>query len=141
MHIWDYNSSNDNYSHSTTQPQHFEMQQTVWYYMLCKDEAFTQRLISRYRQLRETYLNEDYLNQYIDDVVAFLGPAVERNFSVWGYTFDKEMVYPSERNPASHAQAVELLKQAIHDRGDWMDYSIESLLQYSHESKVKKFNH
>ena len=38
--IWDFNSACDNYVLPTTSPQHFEMQDTVWYFMLTKDEAF-----------------------------------------------------------------------------------------------------
>ena len=42
MCIWDFNSACDNYQESVTEPQHFEMQDNVWYYMLCKDENFTE---------------------------------------------------------------------------------------------------
>lgn len=141
MVAWDFNSACDNYVHTTVEPQRFELQQTVWYYMLTKDEAFVERILRRYRQLRQSYLSEAYLNQYIDDTVAYLGDAVQRNFQVWGYTFADEMIYPAQRNPADHAQAVEQIKEFIHQRGTWMDENIEILLQYSHESKNKKFNH
>ncbi|WP_297211164.1 CotH kinase family protein [uncultured Flavonifractor sp.] len=141
MVIWDFNSANNNYNQSTMQPQRFEMQLAVWFYMLCKDEYFVEHLISRYRELRSGVLSDAYLEQYIDDVVAYLGDAVERNFEVWGYTFAEEMVVPADRNPADHDQAVEMLKSAIFHRGAWMDENIDILLQYCHESKVKKFNH
>lgn len=141
MVIWDFNSACDNYSHSVITPQHFEMQNAVWYYMLMKDDFFTRQLIERYRELRETYLSEAYLDTYIDETVAYLGDAVDRNFSVWGYTFSKDMVDPAERNPRSHAAAVQQMKDFIHVRGTWMDENIEVIQQYSHESKNKKFNH
>ena len=35
-----FNSACDNYSHPVTEPQHFELQYNVWYYMLSKDEKF-----------------------------------------------------------------------------------------------------
>ena len=118
------------------------MQLCVWYYMLMKDEAFVERLIDRYRELRETYLDTDYLSQYIDDTVAYLGDAVERNFQVWGYTFDEYLpLEPVERNPKDHAAAVEQIRDFIQHRGAWMEEHIDVLLQYSHESKNKKFNH
>lgn len=141
MVIWDFNSACDNYTYSTVQLQRFEMQLPVWYYMLIKDEDFVQHLISRYEQLRKSYLSEDYLNQYMDETVAYLGDAIQRNFQVWGYTFEQEMLYPAQRNPADHQQAVEQMRDFIHTRGAWMDENIEVLLQYCHESKVKKFNH
>ena len=142
MVVWDFNSACENYNHMTTMPQHFETQHAVWYFMLMKDEAFVQNIIDRYRELRETYLNEDYLNQYIDDTIAYLGPAIDRNFQVWGYTFTEYLpLSPTERNPADYEEAVEQMKDFIHTRGTWMDKHIEILRQYCHESKNKKFNH
>lgn len=142
MVIWDFNSACDNYEKTTVSPQHFEMQDTVWHYMLMKDEYFVQRIIERYRELRKSYLSESYLNEYIDDTVAFLGPAIDRNFQVWGSTFEEFLpLSPRDRNPTDHAAAVQQIKDFIQERGSWMDEHIEILLQYCHESKNKKFNH
>ncbi len=142
MVIWDFNSACDNYTQTTLEPHHFETQLTVLYYMLTKDEYFVERMIDRYRALREGVLSEAYLDQYIDDVLAYLGDAVERNFSVWGYTFTEYLpLSPDTRNPADHEEAIEQTRDFIHQRGDWMDEHIDILLQYCHESKVKKFNH
>lgn len=142
MVIWDFNSACDNYLLTVTQPQHFEMQNIPWFYMLTKDEEFVERLIDRYRQLRETYFSEEYLNGYIDQTVAYLGPAIDRNFEVWGYTFEEYLpLRPVERNPADYEAAVEQMKDFIEERGEWMDEYIETLLQFSNPSKNKKFNH
>ena len=46
-----------------------------------------------------------------------------------------------ERNPENYDAAIDQMKDFIHTRGSWMDENIEILLQYCHESKVKKFNH
>ncbi len=142
MCIWDFNSACDNYTESQVTPQRFQLQYITWFYMLCKDETFIDRVIERYRELRETWLSDEYLFQYIDDTIAYLGPAIERNFSVWGYTFDEyQPLSPSERNPEDYDAAIEQLKTFIAERGAWMDENIETLKQYCHESKVKKFNH
>lgn len=142
MVIWDFNSACDNYQQTTTQPQRFRMHQGVWYYMLIKDEYFVNRVIDRYRSLRESYLNDDYLTDYIDSVVEYLGPAIDRNFEVWGDTFQEfTPLKPASRNPTSHEEALEQMKDFIYHRGAWMDENIDILLQYCHESKVKKFNH
>lgn len=142
MVIWDFNSACNNYQEDFMSPQRFMMQGIPWYRMLTKDEHFIESVISRYRHLRTTYLNEDYLINYTNEVTAYLGPAIDRNFEVWGYAFDKfRPLRPRNRNPADHDQALEQLQQFIYERGSWMDESIDVLLQYSHESKVKKFNH
>ncbi|HIZ55769.1 MAG TPA: CotH kinase family protein, partial [Firmicutes bacterium] len=141
MVIWDFNSACDNYRDPVTSPQHIELQHNVWYFMLTKDEYFTDRIIRRYRALRQTFLSEEYLYRYIDDTVAYLGDAVERNFAVWGYTFDLDLRQPEERNPRSFAEAIAQLKTFIQERGQWLDDHIEIIRQYSHASKNKKFNH
>lgn len=140
--VWDFNSACDNYVESPIFYNSFQMQYNVWYFMLMKDERFVERIIDRYRQLRVTCLNQAYLSQYIDDTLDFLGPAIERNFSVWGkVTSDYASLIPEDRNPKSHEEAVALMKDFIRKRGAWMDKYIEVLRQYSHESKNKKFNH
>ena len=142
MVIWDFNSVCDNYNDLMTEPQRFEMQRTVWFFMLTKDEHFVEKVIDRYRELRQSFLSEAYLNQYIDDTIAYLGPAIQRNFDVWGYTFQEFLpLRPIERNPADHNAAVAQMKDFIHQRGQWMDEHIEVLRQYCHESKNKKYNH
>lgn len=142
MCIWDFNSACDNYQQAFMPENRFETQLCLWYFMLFKDEAFTQRCIERYRELRKTFLNEQYLYEYIDSVVEYLGPAIERNYEKWGYQFEEEydLLRPAERNPRTYEESIEAMKNFIAVRGKWMDENIETLKQYSAESKVKKFN-
>ena len=123
MVLWDMNSCCDNYADSQTEPMAFQMQNCLWFSMLFKDEDFTGQLIRRYRELRKTVFDPDYLCGYIDDVAGYLGPAAERNFRVWGYTFEQseDMLNPTERNPRSYQQAVEQMKDFIIRRVAWMD--------------------
>ena len=142
MCIWDFNSACDNYQQSMINSDRFEMQKCLWYFMLFKDEAFTQRCVDRYYELRKTYLSEEYLYNYIDEVAAYLGDAIDRNYEKWGYTFGPEhdLLKPEERNPRNYQESIDNMKAFIHDRGDWMDRNIESIKQYSAPSAVKKFN-
>ena len=141
--IWDFNNCCDNYQEQPLAREGFSFPNVVWYYMLTKDDDFTDAVIRRYRELRQTWLNEDYLCRYIDDVAAYLGDAKDRNFAVWGYTFaaDSGLLTPEERNIGSYDEAILQMKQFIIDRGRWLDDNIDVLAQYSHESKVIKFNH
>ena len=142
MCIWDFNNACDNYQEAPVDPQGFVMQNSTWFDMLIKDEDFIDAILKRYRQLRKTWLNEAYLDAYIDDVIAYLGPAIERNYEKWGYSFTEGRIwlYPKDRNPENYADAITDLKRFLHLRGRWLDENIETLRQYSAESKVKKFN-
>ncbi len=145
--IWDFNNAYDNYSEASTIDSGFVMSEKPFYFMLLKDEHFVDQVISRYRELRSSYLSEDSLTAYVDEVVDYLGPAIDRNFEVWGYSFDPSAVSvdnklnPDDRNPGDHEDAVRQLKSAIRERGHWLDRNIENLRQYSHESANKQFNH
>jgi len=142
MCIWDLNSSCDNYTRSQTDPMCFQMQNCLWYFMLTKDEDFVEAIIDRYWELRKLYLNEEYLSQYVDETAAYLGDAAARNYEVWGYSFgeDCDMLLPADRNPHTYEEAVLQLKDFYRRRIAWMDENIDTLRQYSAESKVKKFN-
>jgi len=141
MYVWDFNSANDYYRRPIN-IEDFEFQWNTWYFMLMKDEKFTERIIKRYHYLRRHYLNEEYLLSYIDDIVDYLGDAVDRNYEVWGYTWkEKDYLSPKERNVRSYEEAIHQLKEHIKKRGRFMDQHIDTIRQFSQESKVKKFNH
>ena len=112
--------------------------------MLIKDEDFVEKIILRYRELRNTVLSEDYLYEYIDGTVSYLDEAINRNFEVWGYTFNIETtpikIHPDYRNPENYSEAIDQLKYFIHVRGSWLDKNIESLRQYFAGSRNKKFD-
>lgn len=146
--IWDFNSAFDNYAEASyEEASGFTMKDRPWFTMLVKDERFTNAVIERYRELRETTLSEEQLTAFINEAIDYLGPAIDRNWEAWGYTFDPELVRPEhrlipiERNPANYEEAVEELREFIVRRGVWLDEHIDGLRQYSHESAVKMDNH
>ena len=138
--VWDYNNSLNNYF---TELDNEKMQYVdrLWYSQLLKDKDFVDRVVKRYRELRKTVLNEEYLLNYIDDVRDYLGEAIDRNFKVWGFSFDssnlneREKLYPESRNIESYDDAIKQLKDEIIKRGRWMDENIDTLYQYCQESK------
>ena len=143
MLVWDFNNSFNNYQEVEYAYDQFFMTDRLWYFMLFKDEDFVRSYIHRYHQLRKTYLSEDYWLNYVDETVAYLGEAIDRNFEVWGYTFvqEEDLLEPASRNARSYDEAIEDLKTAIIKRGEMMDRYVETTRQFCHDSKNKKFNH
>ena len=141
MCLWDFNSACDAYHHSYLNTEDFQFTDVLWYWMLIKDKDFVNRLIERYHELRQTYFSVEYLDNYIDGVIDYLGDAIDRNFDRWGYTFgvDYDKFTPQERNPRSYEDAVEAMRLFIHTRSENMDKNIESLRQFCAESRIKKF--
>ena len=120
----------------------FRLNSVLWFQMLFMDSDFTDRVVSRYKELRKTVFSKEYLFGFIDDTVTYLGGAIDRNYERWGHTFSEEhdLLHPSYRNPRSYAQSIGQLKDFLTKRLDFMDENIESLRQNSAESKTKKYN-
>lgn len=142
MSVWDFNNCCDNYMEYQQPMAGFFMQNRTWFFMLTKDEDFTEKIITRYRQLRKGILSDDNVKAYMEEVQDYLGCAVERNFRVWGYTFESQndLLAGEGRQIGSYEEAVEQYRKRLVSRMGWLDKHIDDLYSYSHESVNKKFN-
>ena len=145
--IWDFNSAFDYYEYSVASPETFILQNSMWYSALFQDEDFVKKVEKRYHELRESYFDEEYLNNYIDETVAYLGDAIDRNYEKWGYSFESEyngVIYdylkPRHRNVRTYEEAIEQMKECIGERIEHMDNNIGRLYILCHESLNKKEN-
>lgn len=147
--VWDFNNGFDNYEYYALDEDEFYLISKPWYVMLLRDEKFVEQVINRYYVLRQGILSEDRINRIIDDTIAFLGPAIERNDAVWGYSYhdgwldnyDMDLQPLSyDRNPKDYEEAVGQLKSCIQRRGRFLDENIHVLRQFCAESKVKEWN-
>lgn len=139
--VWDFNNGSDNYIYFSTDENGFNLVQSPWFGEMLRDELFVDEVIYQYTTLRKDILSDENLNRMIDETIAYLGDAVDRNYDKYGYVFLLEHVdgsnylSPVERNHTSYEESVQQLKDQIHDRGKWMDRNIETLLQYCRESR------
>lgn len=139
--VWDFNNACDNYISDVYDGGGFNMLDSPWFDRLVYDKVFVDMVIEEYRSLRKSYLNTDYLTEFIDDTVEYLGDAIDRNYEVWGYVFepgaedDLNYLVPKSRNYYSYEDAVEQLKYWIAIRGGWLDDHIDTLRQYCADSK------
>lgn len=140
--VWDFNNACDNFPTDPLTPDQINMVSHTWYFMLCKSEDFVERLLDRYDELRASVLNETYLLNYIDETLAYLGPAVERNNQRWNDAMTQwEPLTPEERNLHSHEEAVDQLKEWLYERGIWLDENIHTIRQNCHPSRTKVYDH
>ena len=129
--VWDFNNACDNYQEKAIERTNFQLQNGLWFEMIFKDSAFIEKVIARYLEIRKTFLNEQYIDGYIDDVIAYLGSAIDRNYKRWSTAFQYDLLIPIERNPRSYEEAVEDLKGYFVERGRFMDENIYALRQYA----------
>lgn len=139
---WDFNNACDNYMETRVNLHNFDTQNRLLYHMLCRDEDFTEAIITRYEELRQGVLSEEYLMNYIDQTIAYLEPAIKRNFDTWGYSFlpEQNLLRGEGREISSYDEAITQLKDFLIERGNWMDQNIDAVREFSAESAVKKYN-
>lgn len=145
---WDYNNVFNNYHKDLLRSNEFIFAD-VWYEYLFRDSSFVDKVVQRYRQLRKGVLSDAYLENYIAQTIAYLGPAVHRNNIRWGYTFSwayhaqkpGTALEPLIRNPATYQGAVNQLISAIKKHGGFLDENIEMLYSRSHASVNKKYHY
>lgn len=139
--VWDFNNSLDNYQETKFDEAGFSLTQSIFYEQLLKDEDFTNGLIHRYFELRKTKLNTNWLNNYIDDTIMFLGDSIARNNERWRDMYDlsqydtRNYLHRLNRNVTSYEEAIEQMKGYLGKRGAWLDDNIDTLRQYSHPSR------
>ncbi len=144
MCVWDFNNSCNNYTEAQYGGYGLTKKNSGYYFMILRDPDFSQKVIDRYRELRKGVLSEEYLTNYVDDVIKWLGPAVKRNYERWKAYYNENPLLNTDgtvdRNQHTTEEATEFLKNWIVKRGAWLDDNIEALKFVSHPSRNKRWN-
>ena len=127
--VWDFNNSYDNYQWFEQDFTEIFMKKSAWFNRLLQDRAFVDKVVKRYEELRRGVLSTELLHQKIDDYQRELGGAIERNFAIWGYSFDRNLLTGEGRDLKNYESAILQLKQAITRRLDYLDHHISDLYE------------
>ena len=162
--VWDFNESlgnSQNEDGKVYDPNGFTMIHKPWFDRLMMDINFANKVVERYKELRKTYLSDEYLIEFIDETVKLLGDSIKRNFDRWpieisnqakvfeetGDTVydkssdlnvyikylekNKHLLKNTDGMASSHEEEITLMKNFIVNRGKWMDSNIDSLKQWA----------
>lgn len=161
--VWDFNESMGNYDVGFNRPYEyagFFMIERSWFDRLMEDVKFSSNVVERYKELRKTYLSDEYISNLIDETKNYLGDAIDRNLKVWPidlcnqsdmikdwgiFKFNEcntkevhEIFYENKHlwkdttgKANSYDEEINLLKNFIVQRGKWMDENIDSLEKWS----------
>lgn len=96
------------------------------------DTRFVDLLNERYLELRETVLSEEHIFSLLDSYERELGGAIDRNFAVWGYTFELNLLNEqredgSGRDFKSYEEAKKQLRDTIQSRLLFLDQHMTDL--------------
>jgi len=162
--VWDFNESLGNTQNKDGQVYdytEFTMIHKPWFDRLMMDINFANKVVQRYKELRKTYLSDEYLTEFIDETVNLLGNSVKRNFERWpieisnqakvfeevGYSLEnysanldlyikvleknKHLLKNTDGMASSYEEEISLIKNFIVNRGKWMDSNIDSLKRWA----------
>lgn len=162
--VWDFNKSLGNHNEEIGKPFEYEgffMISRPWFDRLMEDKSFADRVVNRYKELRHTYLRDDYLIEMIDETIELLGDAVDRNFNTWPIEIcnqdelfennkdvtgslslyiesykeflekNTSLLKNTDYKAKSYAEEIEMMKGFIINRGKWIDDNIDSLSKWA----------
>ena len=109
--VWDYNEAMDNGLIAPIAGWEFK-ERRAWARPLARDDLFADTIIARWQALRAGPLSNATLLARIDEGVARIGEAADRDMFRWG---------------GNHAAEVAELKDYLTRRADWMDQNIQTL--------------
>lgn len=130
--VWDYDIAwhNCNYGNSFA-PNGWEYQlpdtvhpSPLWWNRLFQDSNFSNKLYCRWKELRVSLLDLNYLNSYIDAQTNMLNEAQQRNFTQWPILGAFIAPNPQAQLNANYTGEVNDLKNWIASRIPWLDSHI-----------------
>ncbi len=103
---------------------------------LLDDERIIKKIQTRWTDLRQNKFSNINLCQKVDSLALLLDESQERNFNKWGTL--GEYIWPNGAVQYTYEQEVSYLKNWLINRAQWMDISIDQLLNSS-PSFTQKF--
>ena len=124
--VWDFNNGFDNFQGSGKSTDILHTVKNSWIEKLWQDKNFRDRVCERYGQLRKTTLSDEHIAEKIASYQKELGDAVDRNFKVWGYSFNEALLAGttkegSSRDIGSYEEAMKQLTDTIRERLAYLD--------------------
>lgn len=124
--VWDFNNGFDNYQWFRTETDALHTVENSWFKRLWQDKTFREHVCERYRQLRKTTLSDEHIYDKIASYQEELGEAVDRNFKVWGYSFEENLLVGNNkdgtsRDIGSYEEAMKQLTDTIRERLAYLD--------------------
>lgn len=134
---WDYDGAMDNWNTALLNNDSYTFWRYPWFEKLIQMEDFEKLVEKRYRELRNTILSDEYLADFIDGTVSYLGNALLREDSAYGdYSYlttaitEEETGLSIDRSRESGAAEAQRLKDVLYLRGEFMDNNIHTLQQF-----------
>lgn len=91
--VWDFDGAMDNYMYEPLDTESLAFYTKPWFDQLCKDKGFLQKLEKRYTRLRQTTLSNQHIISKMDEIIAYLGGARQREWKRWEHWYQTDNKY------------------------------------------------
>lgn len=135
--VWDFDGAIDNYIHEPLEVDVMAFQIKPLFDRLVRDKAFIEKLENRYAHLRRGVLSDENINNSIDEIVNYIGPAQEREWARWSEEYTKdtdlsvETYYDGEgyvyRNSLEYSGEIYNIKTNLRKHGSAIMNSLDEL--------------
>ena len=145
--LWDYDSCFDNWYLTITDYDSVPFMYQPWFDKLLQDKKFQEKIVERYKELRETILSNEYIYEFIDETMAYLGNAKSRDYSRWIETYKSNHLLLDlenhdgiliDRNSETVEEEVQRIKDAVMIHGNWLDDNLANALSVMTNDDVQQ---
>lgn len=133
--VWDYDNALDNIGEYLLDTKSINFQGQTWFSELVKSEDFCKKLRKRYAELSNGVLSSEYINNFIDETVEFLGNAKERDWERWKHKYTEKRFnlikdqngIVVDRNFETNEEYVQRVKDLLYEHSQSIPAELEEL--------------
>ena len=133
--VWDYDNAIDNVGKYILDTKSINFQGQTWFNELVKSESFCKKLKARYAKLSRGILSKEYIDNFIDETIQYLGNAKERDWKRWEHKYTEDRFYLLanrdneiiDRNYKTHEGYVERLKNVLYEHAEYIMPGLQKL--------------
>ncbi len=144
--LWDYDGALDNYSSMPGSTQALVLPGYPWFEKLVRDPDFCKKVESRYKRLRETIFSDEFIEEFVNGTVAYLGNAAKRENSRWHEAYlERHSMKTGEvdgfiidRRRDTYEEEIERLLDTELIHAHWLDETMGYILDANSDKKLSK---
>jgi len=146
--FWDYDGAMDNFSETCLDIKEIVFSQSPWFDRLVQDPYFVDKVEKRYRQLRQSILSTETIQEKIEGASAFLEKPIRRDRCRWQGQYKLLLEDTAEadtgltiyRNKESWEEEVQRLEDVILLHGEYLDSDLAIKLIQQEKNRTPTYS-
>lgn len=110
----------------------------MWWQRMMEDTIFTNHLACRWETFRQSFLDEDAINDWIVNDTTLISAAIDRNYQRWDEVIGEYIWIEPEPLPQTYAEEIEVMQSWIARRLIWLDANMPGNCAFDIISNVEE---